>query len=439
VAQKPSTFNYFEPVDQIAAAQIQEVDQIIDPDVRDFRQGFLSKYAEIPQIDPKQKDWKKLISQKAIQNLRLAGKPTIKEFASTKFPGGHGEYSGVAAIEEEHLSYWIRDDIRDKNVRFCHFDDAIKDHILTNDQITQIKTNLGFDRFSLLTLGASKHSLCISIPDELAVKEPLLIRVTNQKTPVIMPVIIFVNAGKHSNIKMIIEISSQSKELPGMILPIEMHVFAEDYSSIDVLENQKSNLKTHIFSQQKFLLGKDASLNYFLIERGGEIVKRNFSVHLNDEDGSAVISGLYMPNENQKFIIDTHQIHLASRTISNLLFKGVLEGSSYSLWKGNVYVAKDTQGVDGYQLNNNLMLNPSAHSESIPGLEILADDVKCSHGVTISDIDTDQLFYLKSRGIDDGAGKKLIVDGFTHDAMRRIRSDELRGYAKKELGFSEEF
>jgi Fe-S cluster assembly protein SufD len=90
-------------------------------------------------------------------------------------------------------------------------------------------------------------------------------------------------------------------------------------------------------------------------------------------------------------------------------------------------------------MNNNLLLNPSAQAESIPGLEILADDVQCSHGVTISDIDPDQLFYLKSRGIDELTGKKLIVDGFTQDALRRVRSDELRDYAKNALGVIEEF
>ena len=224
-----------------------------------------------------------------------------------------------------------------------------------------------------------------------------------------------------------------------MILPIELYVFAGDSSSIDLVENQKTNLKAHLFPHQQFYLKDKASLNYLLIERGGEIVKRNISIQLEGEEATASLTGLYNLSGNQKFIFDTHQNHLASRTVSNLLFKGVLDESSYSLWKGNVFVAKNTQGVDGYQLNNNLLLNSSAQAESIPGLEIIADDVRCSHGVTISDIDPDQLFYLKSRGIDEIAGKKLIVDGFTRDVLRRIRSEDLRDYAKEELGFGEEF
>jgi Fe-S cluster assembly protein SufD len=186
-------------------------------------------------------------------------------------------------------------------------------------------------------------------------------------------------------------------------------------------------------------LQEDASLNYLLIEQGGELVKRNLSIQLEGQEAAAELTGLYNLSGKQKIIFDTYQNHLASNTKSNLLFKGVMDEGSYSLWKGNVFVAKNTQGVDGYQMNNNLLINHSAQAESIPGLEIMADDVRCSHGVTISDIDHEQLFYLKSRGIGEIAGKKLIVDGFTRDALRRIRSDEIREYAKKELGFHEEF
>ena len=439
ISQKTFSFKYFEPVDRIAETQIRDIDLIKDPTIRDFRWHFLSRYDTGTQIDPKQKEWKKLISQKEISNLKIAGNPTIKEFASPKMPGTRGEYAGVAHIEENHISYWIREDYRHKDVRFCHFDQAIRENLFNDDQFAQIKNTLGRDRFSLLALGASKHSLCVSIPDDLEVEQPFLIQITNMETSVIMPVVINVIAGKKARVKLIIEIDSSSQGLPSMILPIELHVFAEDSSNIDLVEHQKTNHKAHIFSHQQFFLQEDASLNYLLIEQGGELVKRNLSIQLEGQEAAAELTGLYNLSGKQKIIFDTYQNHLASNTKSNLLFKGVMDEGSYSLWKGNVFVAKNTQGVDGYQMNNNLLINHSAQAESIPGLEIMADDVRCSHGVTISDIDHEQLFYLKSRGIGEIAGKKLIVDGFTRDALRRIRSDEIREYAKKELGFHEEF
>lgn len=437
--QKPSSFKYFEPVDRIAETQIRTIDQIKDPTIRDFRWHFLSKYDTGTHSNPKQKEWKKLVSQKEITHLKVAGNPTIKEFASQKMPGSRQEYAGVAHIEEDHISYWIREDYRKGDVRFCQFDQAIREQIFPDENFVQIQNTADRDRFSLLTLGISRHSLCVSIPENLTVEQPFLIRINIQRPSVIMPVVINAITGKRASVKLIIEITSSSNDIASMILPIELNVFAGDSSSIDLVENQKTNLKAHLFPHQQFYLKDKASLNYLLIERGGEIVKRNISIQLEGEEATASLTGLYNLSGNQKFIFDTHQNHLASRTVSNLLFKGVLDESSYSLWKGNVFVAKNTQGVDGYQLNNNLLLNSSAQAESIPGLEIIADDVRCSHGVTISDIDPDQLFYLKSRGIDEIAGKKLIVDGFTRDVLRRIRSEDLRDYAKEELGFGEEF
>jgi Fe-S cluster assembly scaffold protein SufB len=87
-------------------------------------------------------------------------------------------------------------------------------------------------------------------------------------------------------------------------------------------------------------------------------------------------------------------------------------------------------------MNNNLLLDKNAHAESIPGLEIIADDVRCSHGVTISDIDQEQLFYLKSRGIDEKNGKQLIIDGFTRNAFQRIHTSKMIEAATKYLNIS---
>ena len=102
--------------------------------------------------------------------------------------------------------------------------------------------------------------------------------------------------------------------------------------------------------------------------------------------------------------------------------------------KGISSSLKGSRGADGYQLSNTLLLNPSAHAESIPGLEISTDDVKCSHGVTMSNVDKDQLFYLQTRGIGDIEGKKLIVDGFIRSAISRIKSVELQEYVKGKSG-----
>jgi Fe-S cluster assembly protein SufD len=117
---------------------------------------------------------------------------------------------------------------------------------------------------------------------------------------------------------------------------------------------------------------------------------------------------------------------LAPNTTSDLLYKGALTGHSRSVWQGMIYVAPGAFGTDGYQANKNLILSKHVHADSIPGLEILADDVRCTHGATVGKIDPEQLFYLQSRGIPEREAEQLIVMGFFAAILERIPFDGIR-------------
>ncbi|NTV36173.1 MAG: SufD family Fe-S cluster assembly protein, partial [Anaerolineaceae bacterium] len=120
------------------------------------------------------------------------------------------------------------------------------------------------------------------------------------------------------------------------------------------------------------------------------------------------------------------QNHLAANTTSDLLFKGALVDSSRSVWQGMIYVAPNAPKSDGYQANRNLVLSKNARADSIPGLEILTDDVRCTHGATVGQIDQDQVFYLLSRGIPKREAERLIVEGFFDPIMQRIPFEGVR-------------
>ena len=96
------------------------------------------------------------------------------------------------------------------------------------------------------------------------------------------------------------------------------------------------------------------------------------------------------------------------------------------MWQGMIYVAPGAQKTDGYQANRNLVLSPDARADSIPGLEILADDVRCTHGATVGKIDKDQVFYLRSRGLPYEDAERIIVEGFFDPIMQRIPFDGVR-------------
>ena len=189
---------------------------------------------------------------------------------------------------------------------------------------------------------------------------------------------------------------------------------------MSILQKQKVGKETALFITEHLLENKDATLINFILDRGGALTDRFLSAELIGEGGSANITALYDPKNGQRFYYDTQQNHIASYTTSDLLFKGVLGKSAFVSWKGNILVSKDTKGTNGYQSNNSLLIDTSAKSESIPGLEILTDDVRCSHGVTMGNIDKNQMFYLQSRGINQEDAEKLIVDGFLSSSVKRM-------------------
>jgi len=159
----------------------------------------------------------------------------------------------------------------------------------------------------------------------------------------------------------------------------------------------------------------------------GSRLTKNFSdLDLVGRGATGRMSGFYFTDHNQHLDHDTEQNHLAPNTTSDLLFKGALIDESRSVWQGNIYVAPGAVKTDGYQANRNLVLSRKARADSIPGLEILADDVRCTHGATVGKIDETQLFYLLSRGIPRPDAERLIVEGFFDPIMQRIPFEGVR-------------
>jgi len=123
---------------------------------------------------------------------------------------------------------------------------------------------------------------------------------------------------------------------------------------------------------------------------------------------------------------DTQQNHLAPNTTSDLLFKGALLDRSRSVWQGMIYVAPAAQMTDGYQANRNLILSKQARADSIPGLEILADDVRCTHGATVGQLEEESIFYLMSRGLPRRDAKRMMIEGFFAAVLERVPFESVR-------------
>jgi Fe-S cluster assembly protein SufD len=205
---------------------------------------------------------------------------------------------------------------------------------------------------------------------------------------------------------------------------VELHVGEE--AKLRFVELQSWGEHVWNFSHERARLERDANMDWIFGALGSRLTKNFSEINLEGEGSTARMSGFYFTDGEQHLDHDTQQNHLAPHTTSDLLFKGALEDKSRSVWQGMIHVAPVAQRTDGYQANRNLVLSKHARADSIPGLEIQADDVRCTHGATVGKIDETELFYLLSRGIPDRDARRLIVEGFFDPIMQRIPYEGVR-------------
>ncbi len=180
------------------------------------------------------------------------------------------------------------------------------------------------------------------------------------------------------------------------------------------------------FTHERARVGRNARFDWIIGSVGTYLTKSFMDVDLVEPGAEGYISGFYFADDHQHMDHDTQQNHLAPHTTSDLLFKGAVKDKARSVWQGMIYVAPGAQGTDGYQANRNLVLNSGARADSIPGLEIMANEVRCTHGATVSRIDEDQVFYMRTRGIPPREAERLLVEGFFSEVLDRIPYEPLR-------------
>lgn len=221
--------------------------------------------------------------------------------------------------------------------------------------------------------------------------------------------------------------AASSNEADGQSLHaglVEIHVGEE--ANLRFVELQSWGEQVWNFSHERARVDRDGNLDWIFGAIGSRLTKNFSDLELVGQGASGRMSGFYFTDGVQHLDHDTQQNHLAPNTTSDLLFKGALREHSRSVWQGMIYVAPGAQKTDGYQANRNLVLSPDARADSIPGLEILADDVRCTHGATVGKIDQEQVFYLRSRGIPYPEAERLIVEGFFDPIMQRIPFEGVR-------------
>lgn len=180
------------------------------------------------------------------------------------------------------------------------------------------------------------------------------------------------------------------------------------------------------FAHQRAVVQRGGQLQWTIGALGSRLAQVNQHVALVGPYATAQVNGVMFTEGKQQITYNTLQHHQAAHCTSDLLYKGALQDKSRLVWRGMIKVDPDAQKTDGYQRNDNLILSESARADSIPGLEIEADDVKCSHGATVGRVDDEQLFYACCRGLTRREATRMIVAGFFQQVFDRISIESVR-------------
>jgi Fe-S cluster assembly protein SufD len=189
---------------------------------------------------------------------------------------------------------------------------------------------------------------------------------------------------------------------------------------------QDVNEKTWVFGSQRAIVDRDGHLDWIVLGFGGKNGKVFVETKLAGAGAHAGVTGAYATRNRQHVDYDTLQEHAAPNTTSDLAFRGILDGRSSAVWRGMIQVDEGAQKTDAFQESRNLILGKKAHADAIPGLEILADDVRCTHAAAIAKIDDEQVFYLRSHGLPQGKAQRLVVEGFLEAVTGRFEEGTVR-------------
>lgn len=322
--------------------------------------------------------------------------------------------------------------LAEKGVIFTDLKTAAEKHPGILEKILGQLVKADEDKFSALTAALASSGVLLYVPKGVNVEEPLhsVLWAPGEHLAYFSHLLVWVE--DNASVTYVHEYASPTEKAQTLHTGIvELHVGQN--ANLRFVELQSFGDHVWNFTHERARVGRDSSLDWVFGAVGSHLTKNFSEIDLVGQGSSVRMSGFYFTNGVQHFDHDTQQNHHAPDTTSDLLFKGALKDNSRSVWQGMIYVAPDAQKTDGFQSNPNLILSQSARADSIPGLEILADDVRCTHGSTIGKIDSEEVFYLQSRGIPVEDAERIIVEGFFDPIMQRIPFERVRTRLQKAI------
>ena len=279
------------------------------------------------------------------------------------------------------------------------------------------------DKFAVENLARWQHGLLVHVPKGVELEKPLYVQVTSSGGSLYWRMV--VRADEGARFTLIEDLSSAADDTRR--LHERRRRALRRSGREDRVRLAPEPLQGDLaLRPPPRALERDSELDWVLGGFGSKRGKVWIENDLVGPGATSRVTGAYFADGEQHLDYDTFQEHAAPNTESDFAFKGALREKATAVWRGMIRVEEDAQKTNAYQENRNLLLSNEAHADSIPGLEIMANDVRCTHGATLGRIDREELFYLMARGLSRAEAERLIVRGFFQDVLDRIELEPVR-------------
>jgi Fe-S cluster assembly protein SufD len=328
-------------------------------------------------------------------------------------------------VDGKVVRYELSEELAQQGVIFTdlltaarEYEDLVRDNLMTK----AVKPTDG--KFAALHAALWTHGVFLYMPRGKAIELPLHVVIYNTHDGASLGHSLVV-LDENSQATMLVDYASADGSAHSAYIGAT-ELIVGDAANLRYVALQNWNRQTFEFSHQRARIGQDANLDWIVGTMGSQLAKLYLEIELDSKGANGRMSGMFFADHDQLFDHDTQQNHNAPLTTSDLLFKGAAKDHARSVWQGMIKSMPKMQKINGFQASRNLVLSEDARMDGIPGLEIEADDVACSHAATFGTLEKEPVYYLMSRGIPRAEAELMLSEGFFDELLQRIPFERVR-------------
>lgn len=401
---------------------------------KDNKNEAFEQFASLPMPTRKDEAWRFAnVKNLGLDAFKFAALPSIADAADlVRRSDFLDAFSGRFVFGEDQTlqADRISPELAEKGVIWAPLKEAVAKHgDILKDYFMKQEADLGSAKFAALHHAFLENGALLYVPKGVEIEDPFVVyNWSINAGSAIFPHTLIV-AEEFSKVRVVEANLSASSEHAAFSCGVN-HIFAGVGATVDYTLLQNFNEKTLGFQINSNIAGKDSNVKTLSVNVGCEHYRSETHGQIKGPGSKVEMLSLAVADFEQEIDQRTLQTHSAPNAVSDLLFKNALVDNAKTIFSGLIKVDPGAQQTDAYQTNRNLLLSSSAEANSLPGLEIDANDVKCSHGATTAQIDADEIFYMKARGIPENKAQELVVYGFFEEILERIDCEKLAERAR---------